>query len=197
LRDAEARANRMHVRWSTNHRFHGKHRGTEIAMKVVVTKSVAIVGSLVVATLVGGAVFLRPRPSAKEELARPAAISPAMLSVLETKMGQHDLQMRELMTRVVLLDDDGVARAAGAIFDEPALARPILGDELNALLPGRFFALQDDLRNHARLLVIASSHHDRAAVADEFAALSKTCINCHDVYLRGADIAATRRGGSP
>jgi hypothetical protein len=120
-----------------------------------------------------------------------------MLGVLKTKMGQHDLQMRELMTRVVLLDDDGVARAAGAIFDEPSLARPILGDELNALLPDRFFALQDDLRNRARLLVIASTHHDRAAVADEFAALSKTCITCHDVYLRGADVAATRSGGSP
>jgi hypothetical protein len=166
-------------------------------MKVVVTKSAAIVGSLALATIVGAAVFLHARPSAKEELARPAAIPVAMLSVLKTKMGQHDLQMRELMTRVVLLDDDGVARAAGAIFDEPSLARPILGDELNALLPGRFFALQDDLRNHARLLVIASSHHDRAAVADEFAALSKTCVTCHDVYLRGADIAATRRGGSP
>jgi hypothetical protein len=165
-------------------------------MKGVVTKSTAIVGSLALATLVGAAVFLRPRPSAKDELPRPAAIPPAMLSVLKTKMGQHDLQMRELMTRVVLLDDDGVARAAGAIFDEPSLARPILGDELNALLPDRFFALQDDLRNRARLLIIASTHHDRPAVADEFAALSKTCIACHDVYLRGADVATTRSGGS-
>jgi hypothetical protein len=85
-------------------------------VKIVVTKSAAIVGSLALATLVGAVVFLLARPSAKEELARPAAIPPAMLSVLKTKMGQHDLQMRELMTRVVLLDDDGVARAAGAIF---------------------------------------------------------------------------------
>lgn len=161
-------------------------------MMAIVTKSTAIVGSLALATLAGAAVFLRPRPAAKEELARPAAIAPAMLAVLKTKMGQHDLQMRELMTRVVLLDDDGVARAAGAIFDEPALARPILGDELNALLPERFFALQDDLRNRARLLVVASSRHDRTAVADAFGALSKTCIACHDVYLRGADVAATR-----
>ncbi|HTA20833.1 MAG TPA: hypothetical protein VK989_16180 [Polyangia bacterium] len=160
------------------------------------TRSTAIVGSLALATLVGAAVFLRPRPAAKEELARPAAIPPSMLAVLKTKMGQHDLQMRELMTRVVLLDDDGIARAAGAIFDEPALARPILGDELNALFPEPFFALQDDLRNRARLLVVASSHHDRAAVADEFAALLKTCIACHDVYLGGADVAATRAGGS-
>lgn len=166
-------------------------------MKVGVTKSTAIVGSLVLATLAGAAVFLHARPSAKEELARPSTIPPALLSVLKTKMGQHDLQMKELMTRVVLLDDDGIARAAGEIFDEPSLARPILGDELNQLLPERFFALQDDLRNSARLLVIASSHHDRAAVAEDFAALSKTCVACHDVYLRGADVTATRAGGAP
>jgi hypothetical protein len=104
--------------------------------------------------------------------------------------------MKALMTRVVLIDDDGVARAAGAIYDEPALARPVAGDELNGLLPERFFVLQDELRERARRLVIASSHHDRATVADEFAALAKTCVTCHDVYLRGAAIA-TPFGGAP
>jgi len=162
-----------------------------------VTKSSALVGSLALATLVGVVVFLHARPSAKDELARPTAIPPALLSILKTKMGQHDLQMKELMTRVILLDDDGVARAAGAIFDEPSLARPILGDELNQLLPERFFVLQDDLRNRARLLVVASSHHDRAAMAEEFAALSRSCVTCHDVYLRGTDVTVPRAGGAP
>jgi cytochrome c' len=106
-------------------------------------------------------------------------------------MGRHDSQMKALMSRVVLLDDAGVARAAGAIFDEPSLARPVADDELNGFLPERFFVLQDELRKRARELVIASSRHDRAAVADEFAALSKTCVTCHDVYLRGANVAAS------
>src|SRR4051812_5743193 len=79
--------------------------------------------------------FLRPRPVAHEELAAPATIPPALVHVLKVKMGRHDLQMKALLTRVVLLDDDGIARAAGEIFDEPALAAPLAGDELNGLLP--------------------------------------------------------------
>jgi hypothetical protein len=153
------------------------------------TTSRVLVGSVVLASLVGAAVFLRPHSAAKDELAQPATIPPAMLGVLRAKMGRHDIQMKALMTRVVLLDDDGVARAAGEIFDEPSLARPIVGDELNGLLPDRFFTLQDEIRQQARRLVIASNRHDRAGVANEFAAMSKTCIACHEVYLRGADIA--------
>jgi hypothetical protein len=159
-----------------------------------VTKSTVIAGSLVLAVVAGAAVFLRPHPSAKEELARPAAIPPAMLGILKNKMGRHDLQMKALMTRVVLLDDDGVARAAGELFDEPSVARPVAGDELNGLLPERFFVLQDELRTRARQLVAASARHDRAAVANEFAALSKTCLACHEVYLRGADVAGASPG---
>ena len=166
-------------------------------MRAAVTKSRAIVGSLVLAGLVGMAIFLRPRPVAKDELARPPSITPAMLAVLKTKMGRHDLQMKALVARVILLDDDGVARAAGEVFDEPSVARPLAGDELNGVLPERFFALQDDLRSRARRLVIASERHDRAAVADEFAALSRACLSCHEVYLRGADVAPSRPAGSP
>jgi hypothetical protein len=84
---------------------------------------------------------------------------------------------------VLLLDDEGIARAAGAIFDEPALARPVFGDELNALLPERFFELQSAMMGSARRLVAASARHDRAGIAEEFGALSKSCVSCHEVYL--------------
>ena len=161
------------------------------------TKSAAIVGSAVLAGVVGLAIFLRPKPAGREELPAPGGVPPAMIHVLKTKMGRHDLQMQRLLSRVVLLDDDGVARAAGEIFDEPALGRPLTGDELNGLLPERFFALQDELRQQTRQLVIASNRHDRAAVANEFAALTKTCIACHEVYLRGAAVPAAPAGGAP
>jgi hypothetical protein len=156
------------------------------------TKSTVLIGSLAVAGLVGTAIFLRPSPAGKGELARPTAIPAAMLDVIRTKMGRHDVQMKALFERVILLDDDGVARAAGEIFDEPSLARPITGDELNGVLPERFFVLQDDLRRRARQLVVASGRHDRTAVANEFAELSKTCIGCHEVYLSGANAAPSR-----
>jgi len=96
-------------------------------LQVVVTKAKAIVGSLVVATLAGTVVFLRARPSAKDELPRPAAI-PALLSVLKAKMGRHDLQMRELMTLVVLLDDDGVERVRQLEQDMLARLRVLVVD---------------------------------------------------------------------
>jgi hypothetical protein len=158
-----------------------------------VTKSTVLVGSLALAGFLGAAVFLRPSPAGKGELGRPAAIPAAMLNVVRTKMGRHDVQMKALFERVILLDDDGVARAAGEIFDEPSLARPLTGDELNGVLPERFFVLQDELRRRARQLVIASGRHDRTAVANEFAELSKACLGCHEVYLSGASVAPPTR----
>ena len=100
-------------------------------------------------------------------------------------MARHQDQMRTLVSRVVMLDDDGIARAAGEIFDEPALARPVAGDELNGLLPERFFVLQDELKAGSRRLVAASLSKNHVAMADEFAALAKSCVNCHEVYLHG------------
>jgi hypothetical protein len=148
-----------------------------------VIKSSVIVGAVAVATVVGAALLLRPRPVAREGLAPPGSIPPAALTVLKTKMANHGDQMTALLREVLLLDDDGIARAAGAILDEPALARPVAGDELNALLPERFFELQGAMGASARRLVAASARHDRDAVSDEFGALAKTCVGCHEAYL--------------
>ena len=144
-----------------------------------------LAGSLVLATVVGGAVLLRPRPVAQEQLPPSTTMPPAARQVIRTKMVRHEAQMKALLSKVVLLDDDGVARVAGEIFDEPALARPIAGDELNGLIPERFFVLQDDLRARARKLVIASGRHDREAVAEEFAGLAKGCVGCHQTFVGG------------
>jgi len=150
-----------------------------------VTKTVTIAGSAILATAIGLGLFLRPKSTAQEQLAASASLPPIARQVLRTKMARHELQMRTLVSRIVLLDDDGVARAAGEIFDEPSLARPVAGDELNGLLPERFFALQDELKARSRRVVAASLARNHAAMADEFAGLAKSCINCHDVYLRG------------
>jgi hypothetical protein len=150
-----------------------------------VTKKLTIAGSAILAAALGLGIFLRPRPIARERLAAPASIPPIARQVLRTKMQRHDAQMRALVSRVAMLDDDGVARAAGEIFDEPALARPVAGDELNGLLPDQFFVLQDELKSRARRLVIASQARNHAAMAEEFAALARSCVTCHDVYLRG------------
>jgi hypothetical protein len=150
-----------------------------------VKKTVTIAGSIFLAAVIGIGLFLRPRQTAQERLAAPASIPAVARQILRTKMERHDAQMRTLVTRVVLLDDDGIARAAGEIFDEPALAAPVAADELNNLLPRAFFALQDQLKSRARRLVAASMAHDHTAIADEFAALARSCVSCHQVYLHG------------
>lgn len=148
-------------------------------------KKWTLVGSLILAVIIGVALFLRPKRLAREELPTPAGIPETARQVLRLKMGRHDQQMQALLSRVVLLDAEGVARAAGEIFDEPALARPLTGEELNGLLPERFFVLQDELRARARRLVTATLNKDRATLADEFAELAKTCVACHQLYLYG------------
>ncbi|HVU51783.1 MAG TPA: hypothetical protein VHL80_13900 [Polyangia bacterium] len=154
------------------------------------TRSGVIIGAVAAGAVIGVLSFLRPKPTARDELAAPGTIPPAAVAVLRSKMVHHDAQMKTLLDRVLMLDDDGIARAAGEIFDEPALARPLLGDELNALLPERFFALQGELREHARRVVAASVRHDRAAVADELGALSKSCVACHEAYLFESGVGA-------
>jgi len=52
--------------------------------------------------------------------------------------------------------------------------------------------LQDELKARARRLVIASQKHDHGAIADEFAALAKSCIACHQVFLDGGRVASDR-----
>ena len=86
------------------------------------TKTVTIAGSVVLATAIGVGLFLRPRSTAVERLAEPASIPAIARQALRAKMARHEVQMRTLVSRVVMLDDDGIARAAGEIFDEPALA---------------------------------------------------------------------------
>ena len=157
------------------------------------TKTVTIAGSVVLATAIGVGLFLRPRPTGVERLAEPASIPAIARQALRAKMARHEVQMRTLVSRVVMLDDDGIARAAGEIFDEPALARPIAGDELNGLLPARFFVLQDELKERSRRLVATSTSRDHAAMADEFAALAKSCVTCHEIYLHGDTPAAEAR----
>jgi len=156
-----------------------------------VTKTVTIGGSIVLATAIGLGLFLRPRRVAREELPVSTYIPPAARQVVKSKMGRHDFQMQALVSRVALLDDDGVARVAGEIFDEPTIARPTGDDELNRLLPARFFELQDELRQRARRLVIASQRHDHGAIAEEFGALAKGCVTCHEVFLHGDGAAPT------
>jgi hypothetical protein len=151
-------------------------------------RPILLASSTLVAGAVALALFLRPTHSIAPGPELPVAerITPAVRAVIRSKMIRHSMQLRGLVERAVVLDYDGTARVAGEIFDEPMLARPLAGDELNSVLPSRFFDLQDDLRNQARALVTAAARRDGPRVAITFGALAKSCIECHDLYLHGA-----------
>jgi hypothetical protein len=144
-----------------------------------------LIGVVVVAVVAGLALWLRPHRIGREELVATTSIPAPVRTAIRTKMLRHHEQMQALVSRVVLMDGDGVARVAGEIFDEPALARPLVGDELNGFLPERFFVLRDEMRARARALVIATQPGRQQTLADEFAGLAKTCIACHQLYLQG------------
>jgi hypothetical protein len=149
---------------------------------IVIASSTLVAGAIAVALILRPSRSIAPGP----DLAVAQRIPAAARAVIRTKMRRHAQQLPALMASVVALDYDAVARAAGEIFDEPALARPLAGDEINGLLPERFFVLQDALRTEARHVVAAAARRDGGPLADAFGALTRTCVACHDVYVNGS-----------
>ena len=150
-------------------------------------KKIVVVSSGVLAVVVALALFLRPARSIHKgpEMAVAERIPTPARAVIASKMRRHAEQLPELVSYMVVLDYDGVARTAGAIFDEPRLARPLDGDELNGVLPERFFVLQDALQAAARAAVEAAARRDPHAISAATATLTRTCVDCHALYLNG------------
>ena len=147
----------------------------------IIATTTAVAGAIALALL-----FMPKRsigPDAR--LATPQSIPESVRAVIRSKMHRHAAQMTALVSSVAVLNYDGAARTAGEIFDEPTLARPITGDELNGMLPETFFQLQDALRAQAKDIVQAAARQDNRQLGETFAALTKGCISCHEVYLAG------------
>ena len=111
----------------------------------------------------------------------PAPLRP----YLRQRMAQHGDEMMKLVGSVILLERPLVKAGALRLAQEPRLARPILGGEedLNTVIPERFFVLQDELRNGARALAESADHGDDALLARRFGELSATCVSCHSAFL--------------
>ena len=118
-------------------------------------------------------------------LPTPDYIPETARALLRKKMERHGQDARELMFAVTLLQYDVAKAAAQRISSEPRLVRPIAGgeDDLNALLPERFFVLQDESRNRAQAVATAAEKKDDKALADSYGRLVETCVSCHSSYL--------------
>lgn len=118
-------------------------------------------------------------------LPTPDYIPETARALLRKKMERHGQDARDLMLAVTLLQYDAAKAAAQRISSEPRLVRPIAGgeDDLNALLPERFFVLQDEARSRAQAVATAAEKKDDKALADTYGRLVETCVSCHSAYL--------------
>lgn len=104
-------------------------------------------------------------------------------------MEHHAVQMDALVWAVLLLDDASAAEIAGEIAGRPVLAKVPAGetDTVNAMLPPRFFKLQDQLAADARTVAALAAEPSRkpGSLARALGNMTATCVACHTAYLRG------------
>jgi hypothetical protein len=125
------------------------------------------------------------KQSPPSSLGKPDYLPEQARSLLRQKMERHGQDARDLMYGVTLLQYDVARAAAKHISAEPRIIRPLPGGEadLNALLPERFFVLQDEARLRARAVSEAAEKRDDKALAESYGRLVETCVACHSTYL--------------
>lgn len=126
-------------------------------------------------------------PGSRLELREPEWLPPAGREMLAARMHRHAEDMMFLVASVILLNHDVAAQLSDGLASEPRLARPAAGerDTLNALLPDRFFELDDELRERSRSVAVAAKLKDDTRLAQAYGQLVETCMSCHAVYLQG------------
>ncbi len=126
-----------------------------------------------------------PEAKAGPGLPAPDYLPEAARGLLRKKMERHGDDAKDLMFGVTLLQYDMARAAAQRISAEPRIVRPIMGGDgdLNALLPERFFVLQDEARLRAQALATAAEKRDNKALAESYGRLMETCVSCHAAYL--------------
>ncbi|MCC7383182.1 MAG: cytochrome c [Deltaproteobacteria bacterium] len=138
----------------------------------------------------GGGAPARGAPGRPDKrLPSPEYLPPEARLLLSDRMQRHGFDMTNLMWAMLFLENDVVAEIADGIAAGPWLVEPEPGedDQLNALLPRRFFELQGQLAEQAKALAAAARAKpaNAQAVGRAFGALSETCVTCHATYLYG------------
>jgi hypothetical protein len=131
-------------------------------------------------------------PRASRPLPAPEYLAPEARAELRARMGRHAATLSSLVQAVVLLDRPAIRTLASRIAEEETVARMNAPTKSGKPLPlpPQFFAELDALRENAQQLAAmaarsGSSREDDRELADRFAALARTCVGCHSVYLRG------------
>ncbi|HET6148157.1 MAG TPA: cytochrome c [Polyangia bacterium] len=129
-----------------------------------------------------------PAKTPAVRLIAPENLSAATRAEVQSRMARHGNVMSNLVRAVILLDRPTIAVLALRIADEEVVARVEASGskKWESRLPKGFFAEQDALRAAAReLATTATRAGSDSAMADGFAAVARTCVACHSVYLHG------------
>jgi hypothetical protein len=121
------------------------------------------------------------------DLHTPEYLPERAREMLRDRMARHGEDMMTLMAALLMLNYETAQEIALGISREPKLSRPgpQEKDTLNALLPRRFFDLQDLLVTRAKAVANAAAAADDARVMRAYGQLAETCLACHASYLRG------------
>jgi hypothetical protein len=142
-------------------------------------------GAIITGIVAGTVVLVAPARKIAPEPHLPVAerLPDAERSTLRTQMRAHTRAALPLLSTVTMLDWSGAATLTDELLTEPPVPRGA-GDG-RAQLPERFFELQDELRQQLQAINGAAKARDANALAEAFAAISRTCVRCHDAYLTG------------
>jgi len=158
---------------------------TSVPMSITRTRTVAF--GLAVLLVVAAAHAAPDAPAPAQRLPAPEHVSPDARAEVKARMARHGEAMSSLVRAVVLLDRPTIRVLATRIADEELIARAgSTGEQKRPALPRDFFVAQDELSAGARQLAAAAvAGGDDKALAERFAAVTRSCVTCHSAYLHG------------
>ncbi len=106
--------------------------------------------------------------------------------MLSARMDRHGEVMMMLLVSVMTLQHSDTELLAEQVAAEPRIGRPATGEKgtIGALLPPRFFTLQDELVDRAHAVANAARADDNSRIVRAYGQLAETCVSCHSVYLQ-------------
>jgi hypothetical protein len=129
---------------------------------------------------------------ARLHLPEAGSLPLAARDALALRMSNHAADLDRLLAAALTLNHRLAEDAAKQLAATPRIGRPVAGDldSLAALLPPRFFDLQDRLAQQALEVARAAHLRDDRLLSKSMGALTQTCVECHSVYLN-------RKGDEP
>jgi hypothetical protein len=129
-----------------------------------------------------------PRGAAETtgSLPEPSWLPSEAREMLSARMDRHGEVMMMLLVSVMTLQHSDTELLAEQVAAEPRIGRPATGEKntIGALLPPRFFTLQDELVDRAHAVADAARADDNGRIVRAYGKLAETCVSCHSVYLQ-------------